>query len=104
MKLFAGRRPLRVALLAAGLFAGAAGIAAATTAVTHATGTTIQGCQNNGNVALRVVDAASDCRHNETPLSWNVQVAAGPAGPAGSTGPAGPAGPAGPQGPIGPTG
>ncbi len=50
---------------------------------------TIQACYDNANGNLRRVTSASQCRHNETPISWN------------SAGPAGPRGPAGPQGPAG---
>jgi hypothetical protein len=60
--------------------------------------------------SLRVIDAASQCRSNETALSWNQKGQPGPAGPAGQAGPQGPLGPkgdpgsAGPQGPVGPPG
>ncbi|HET6174804.1 MAG TPA: PPC domain-containing protein [Gaiellales bacterium] len=50
---------------------------------------------------LRVASAASDCRRNERPLTWNLR---GPQGLAGAPGPAGPAGPAGATGPAGPRG
>jgi Phage Tail Collar Domain/Collagen triple helix repeat (20 copies) len=107
MKVFAGKRAVRVAVLALGAFAGAAGIAAATTAVTHTSTTTIQGCESNGSGRLRIVQSVSSCRQNETPLTWNVQGAAGatgPPGPPGAAGPAGAPGPAGPAGPVGPAG
>ena len=51
--------------------------------------TTIQACYDNANGNLRRVTSASQCRHNETPISWNI---AGPAGPPGPAGPQGPAG------------
>ena len=50
---------------------------------------TIQACYDNANGNLRRVTSASQCRHNETPISWNI---AGPAGPPGPAGPQGPAG------------
>ena len=50
---------------------------------------TIQACYDNANGNLRRVTSASQCRHNETPISWNI---AGPAGPRGPAGPQGPAG------------
>lgn len=71
---------------------------------------------------LRIVTDSSDCRKNETFISWNqagIQGPPGPVGPqgpqgpqgiqgpkgdtgaTGTTGPTGPAGPAGPQGPQG---
>ena len=50
---------------------------------------TIQACYDNANVNLRRVTSANQCRHNETPISWNI---AGPAGPRGPAGPQGPAG------------
>ena len=49
----------------------------------------IQACYDNANGNLRRVTSASQCRHNETPISWNI---AGPAGPRGPAGPQGPAG------------
>jgi len=51
--------------------------------------TTIQACYDNANGNLRRVTSASQCRHNETPISWNI---AGPVGPRGPAGPQGPAG------------
>jgi len=51
--------------------------------------TTIQACYDNANGNLRRVTSANQCRHNETPISWNI---AGPAGPRGPAGPQGPAG------------
>lgn len=52
---------------------------------------------------LRVVTAASDCRRNERPLTWNLRGLQGPSGVPGDTGPAGPPGPAGPAGPAAPS-
>src|SRR3954452_17577722 len=104
MKRWTGRRPLRVAVVAGAVLAGAAGVATATSMVQGSATTAIQACQNNGSGLLRIVDSTRDCRKNETALTWNVAGATGPAGPAGATGPAGPAGPTGPQGAAGGTG
>ena len=47
---------------------------------------TIQACYDNANGNLRRVTSASQCRHNETPISWNIAGPAGPRGPAGAQG------------------
>ncbi len=68
---------------------------------------TINSCYHKSTGALRIVSTATDCKNNETFLSWNSvgpQGATGPAGPAGPQGATGPAGPAGPQGATGPAG
>jgi Collagen triple helix repeat (20 copies). len=77
---------------------------------------TIQACLDNANGNLRQVSAPSDCRHNESPVSWNIVSPVGPQGPQdpigpvgpkgamGAAGPTGPMGPAGPAGPVGPAG
>src|SRR4051794_27348718 len=104
MKGWTGRRPLRIAVVAGAVLAGAAGVATATSMVQGSTTTAIQACQNNGSGLLRVVNSTSDCRQNETALTWNVAGATGPAGPAGATGPAGPAGPTGAKGATGANG
>ena len=54
--------------------------------------TTIQACYDNANGNLRRVTSASQCRHNETPINWNIAGPAGPQGPAGAQGPPGPQG------------
>jgi Collagen triple helix repeat (20 copies) len=61
----------------------------------------INGCEQNSNGSLRIVTATTDCRSNETSISWNVQ---GPAGPTGAQGPAGATGASGPKGNTGDTG
>src|SRR3954447_19032299 len=104
MKGWTGRRPLRIAVVAGAVLAGAAGVATATSMVQGSTTTAIQACQNNGSGLLRVVNSTSDCRKHETALTWNVAGATGPAGPAGATGPAGPAGPTGAKGATGANG
>jgi hypothetical protein len=58
--------------------------------------------KSNGDI--RIVDAAEDCKDNETPLSWTVTGPAGPQGLQGVPGPQGPEGPTGPQGETGPEG
>ena len=72
-----------------------AGATALVSASANFSGATIQACYNNTNGQLRRVSSASDCRTNETAISWN---AAGPTGPPGSPGPPGPQGPPGPAG------
>lgn len=67
----------------------------------------IRACYKNSNGDVRLVDALSECKNNETGIRWNQ---AGPDGPQGSAGPQGPAGAQGPrglpgfQGPAGPQG
>lgn len=95
------RARLTFANVAAGLALAVAvsgGVAYATGAIPSSNGT-INGCYNQQNGSLRVIDPASDtCQKQETAISWN-QV-----GPKGDPGPQGPAGPAGPVGPKGDTG
>ena len=54
--------------------------------------TTYYACTNNSDGTIRMVAAGTECRKNETLISWN------------QVGPIGPMGPAGPQGPEGPPG
>jgi hypothetical protein len=58
--------------------------------------------KDNGQV--RIVNAASDCKNQETHIQWNIVGPQGPKGDTGDTGPQGPQGVAGPQGEIGPQG
>jgi type VI secretion system secreted protein Hcp len=78
--------------------------AAATTYALAASGAgttqTINACVS-GNGEIRLVSAAANCRHNESPISWNT---VGPAGPQGAQGIAGRDGQTGPQGPAGASG
>jgi hypothetical protein len=116
-----GQRATRVALVSVALFAGAAGVAYATQALTQTTTATTQiiACQLKAIGTIRIVADATACSKYETAISWNVAGAKGDAGPQGLPGPAGPAGkdgvdgmngvdgaagPAGPQGPKGDTG
>lgn len=69
-------------------------------AQTSSTGVITACVGQNGN--LRLVDDASECRGQETVITWNQQGPEGPQGPAG--GPEGPQGPEGPEGPAGPQG
>jgi len=94
-------RTLRLGGVVIVVLAGAGGVAMATTALEGTATTVIQACQKNSTGELRVVNAAGDCKQNESAIAWNVQGAAGPPGPAGATGPAGPAGPPGPTGATG---
>ena len=92
------RRGLRMLALAiAGLGVGA-GLAYA---VIPSAGGVINGCYEQKNGLLRVIDAGADCRKSEAPIHWN-QV--GPAGPRGEQGPQGERGVPGPQGEQGPPG
>jgi len=99
------RRSTRLATFLAAVMAGAilGGIAVAQT-----TGAPpINACAHKETGAVRIVGSASECRAQETALTWNVQGPPGPVGPAGapgSPGDEGPAGPAGPTGPAGPAG
>ena len=43
----------------------------------------IHACYNKSNGTVHIVNASSDCRRDELPVSWNVE---GPAGPKGATG------------------
>ncbi|HEX6207510.1 MAG TPA: hypothetical protein VF058_04040 [Actinomycetota bacterium] len=81
------QRPPRALALVAAAALGAAlfgGVAAAT----HDPDT-IHACVHKQTGQVRVVDDASDCKPQETPLEWNVE---GPAGPQGPEGPPGPQG------------
>jgi hypothetical protein len=87
------RRPL-VWVAVFCVFAGGAGVAYATQVATADATSVINACfKQNGTI--RLVAAVSECDHNDTPISWNVQ------GPKGDVGPAGPQGPTGPTGPAG---
>ncbi|HEX2047113.1 MAG TPA: hypothetical protein VHF27_05070 [Acidimicrobiales bacterium] len=65
---------------------------------------TITGCYHGESGALRVVDAASACRNNETAITWSQRGPQGPVGPQGPAGPQGVPGPAGAEGHPGATG
>jgi hypothetical protein len=84
---------LLVLLLA---FVGGAAYAYAEDGVIHAC------VKDNGQV--RIVNAASDCKAQETHIQWNIIGSQGPKGDTGDTGAIGPAGPAGEKGPKGDTG
>lgn len=72
------------AVLAVLVLAGAAaGISYATNAMTRTATSTLQACANGTNGDLRLVSSPSDCRTNETAVSWNV---VGPPGPQGEQG------------------
>lgn len=107
-----GHRVVRVGAFAAALLAGAAAAGYAANALTAPSTTVIQACRNSENGLLRMLaptppstpqhgedaKAATSCKKDETPVSWNV---VGPVGPQGATGATGPAGPQGPPGPHG---
>jgi hypothetical protein len=108
-----GRRALYGATVVVAILAGAAGVATATNALETTKTTVIHACQKNHDGRLRMVHSATDCRNDETALSWNVEGpqgqrgrrgATGPSGATGPTGPSGATGPTGPSGPQGPTG
>src|SRR6478609_4903390 len=87
------RRIGRMGLVVGAALAGATGVAYATGAVGAAPTTTINACvKDNGDVRIA---NASDCKQNESALTWSV------VGPQGETGAPGPAGPQGPQGETG---
>jgi collagen triple helix repeat protein len=89
----------RLALAAAGLLAGSAGVAFATGQIIGADGT-ISGCYRTNSGTgdseqkgqLRVVAAGESCKNNELAIQWSQQ------GPKGNQGIPGPKGDAGPQG------
>jgi type VI secretion system secreted protein Hcp len=83
--------------------AGAAGTTYVFTAAGSAATGVIDGCVNREG-HLRIVGAAGRCRHEETPISWNVVGPVGPAGPTGASGPSGRDGATGPTGPQGTAG
>ena len=86
------RAGLGIAVLGAGgLTAAAYGAIPDNQGVVHA-------CYNTTNGAVRVVNGSSDCRNDESPLTWNQT------GPQGATGTQGPPGPAGAPGAAGPPG
>lgn len=60
----------------------------------------IYGCVNSSSGTIKIVEAATICKQNETQLVWNTQ---GPPGPQGDTGAIGATGPQGPQGQRGPS-
>jgi len=102
----------RTRITLAGLVLGATLAGGVAWATIPSVNGTIHGCYTTGRTGvddpnkgqLRVVDSASDCKNNETAISWNekgVPGAAGATGPAGAKGDAGPQGPQGPQGPAG---
>jgi hypothetical protein len=57
-----------------------------------ATTTTLTACVKQGNGGMRLVGAATDCKNDESAVTWNVQ------GPKGDPGPQGPQGPPGDKG------
>src|SRR3954451_9920514 len=80
MKGIARRRPsMPMVVGLAALVLAAGGVAFATI---PDSGGTIHGCYQKGNGNLRVVEAAGDCRGNETAITWNQQ---GPPGPPGGS-------------------
>ena len=95
-----GQRATRVALVSVALFAGAAGVAYATQALTQTTtaSTQIVACQLKAIGTIRIVADATACSKYETVISWNVQGAKGDAGPQGLQGAPGLAGAAGAAG------
>jgi hypothetical protein len=104
MNLHIRSRAKNIALVAAGILAGSAGVAFATGQVIGAGGV-IQGCyrvaDDDRKGELRVVSDAAACRANELPISWSVQ---GPKGDQGDQGPQGIQGPPGEKGDQGPQG
>jgi hypothetical protein len=101
MKGLFGRRATRIALFAAAILAGSAGVAFATAQVIGGGGV-IQGCYRTSDDdrkgELRVVSDPTACRTNELPISWSVQ---GPRGDKGDQGLQGSQGVQGPEGPAG---
>jgi hypothetical protein len=94
------QRATRVALVSVALFAGAAGVAYATQALTQTTTATTQivACQLKALGTIRIVADATTCTKYETAISWNVAGAKGDTGPQGPQGAPGLAGAAGTDG------
>ena len=92
-----GSRMLRRTLIVGGLCVVVATIASVAWAVTSASDK-IVACAKKSNGAMRLVDAAKDCRKSERAVIWNTTRQQGPRGPVGPRGPAGPAGDAGADG------
>jgi collagen triple helix repeat protein len=117
------RKGAQIALIAAGILVGSAGVALATGQVIGANNT-IDGCYGKLTGILRTIDkqAGQNCLSFENSISWNQQGprggqgvpgAKGDPGPQGTQGPAGQKGDTGPQGiqgergergPLGPPG
>ena len=69
------------------------------TGTSFANGVTIEACANGQH--LRIVgDSNTDCKKNETGLSWNQQGSQGPSGPSGTNGSDGEVGATGPAGGV----
>jgi hypothetical protein len=83
------------------LFLAASGGVAVAAGVIPAGDGTVQACYGNQNGHLRAVPSTTECRPNETPLSWNQQ---GPKGDRGDQGPQGEPGAPGKDGAEGPQG
>ena len=114
MKAKLARRPVLIAVAAAGLAVTGAGVAYASI---PDSGQTYTGCMLNNVGTLRLIDPSlggnnpmGHCFGRETQVTWNQKGQpgapgpAGPPGPAGETGPIGPAGLTGAAGPSGPAG
>lgn len=86
MKTLKNNPPIVICLLT---FLCAAAVIAFVTVYAAPAPRTIQACYDKANGNLRRVNSASECRHNETSISWST---AGPAGPQGPAGPVGAAG------------
>lgn len=81
-------RALTAAIAALLAMAGAAyaGVSALTAAEV------ITACKNEATGQIRIVADASECRNQETAITWNTEGPPGPPGPPGAQGPPGPAG------------
>lgn len=93
MRFLVRRQAGKLALLATGLFLGAAGVALATGQVVVTNGE-LSGCAHRENGNLRLATPDDPCRDQEEAVTWNVQGPPGPAGPVGPQGEKGEAGPA----------
>ena len=84
---------------------GVAGFGAVAFAAIPGEDGVIYACYTRSGGSVRVIDSSvTNCKSNETAISWNKEGPAGPVGADGAAGPAGPQGPAGPEGPVGPAG
>jgi Collagen triple helix repeat (20 copies) len=83
-----GSRMLRRALIVGGLCVVVAAVGSVAWAMTSAS-ERIVACAKKSNGAMRLVDAAKECKKTERAVIWNTT---GPQGPRGLPGPRGPAG------------
>lgn len=90
LKQFLGKRSVAALLTVSAVILGATAFAMGEPTVYYA-------CISHSG-SVRMVQPETECRQNETLISWNQKGESGPAGPQGEPGPRGPEGPQGPPG------